>query len=101
MNKSKSNHPLLTLGESDKFYLALSQVDDVTFSYILALLLKQNKSGQIIMVPRIEVMTFANKERATIYYNTLEQIMLLQHSRLPHIAQGFEKEVANFLENTR
>lgn len=101
MNKLNSRHPLLTLGESDKFYLALTQVDDVTFSYIHALLLKQNKSGQFVMAPRIEVMTFADKERATIYYSTLEQIMLMQHNRMPHIPQHFEKEVVRFLANTR
>ncbi len=28
MNKTKSKHPLLTLDEKDKFYLALSQTND-------------------------------------------------------------------------
>lgn len=101
MNKTKSKHPLLTLGEKDKFYLALSQVDEATFSYIYALILKQKKTGHIIAVPTCEVMTFDSRDKATLYYNTLEKIMLYQHNKWSELAASFNKEVAKFYEHTK
>ncbi len=101
MNKSKSAHPLLTLGEKDKFYLALTRVNDATMSYIHALLLKKNRAGAYLMNPRFEVMAFDSRDKATTYCCTLEQIMLYQHNTMPHIVEAFEKEIAKFYEHTK
>ena len=101
MNKTKSKHPLLTLGEKDKFYLALSQVDEGTFSYIYALLLKQSKTGLITLAPKCEVMTFDDKNKATLYFNTLEKLMLYQHNKMPDLVASFDKVVEKFYEHTK
>lgn len=101
MNRNKSKHPLLTLGEKGKFYLALSQTDDGTFAYIYALLLKQNKAGQIIGNPKCEVMTFDNQDSATLYFGTLEKLMLYQHNRFPNIVSHFNDTIEKFYEHTK
>ena len=101
MNKTKSKQPLLTLGERDKFYLALSQIDEGTFSYIYALLLKQNRAGQITLVPKCEVMTFDDKSKATVYFNTLEKLMQYQHNKMSHFVNSFNKEIEAFYEHIR
>ncbi len=101
MNKTKSKHPLLTLGENDKFYLALSQIDEGTFSYVYALLLKQNRAGQFIMSPKCEVMTFDDKSKATLYFNTLEKLMLYQHNKMSVFVAGFDKAIEEFYEHTK
>lgn len=101
MNKTKSKHPLLTLGEKDKFYLALSQTNDGAFSYIYALLLQQNKAGQIIAIPKCEVMTFDSKNNATLYFNTLEKLMLYQHNKFPDLVSNFNDAVEKFYERMK
>lgn len=101
MNKTESKHPLLTLGEKENFYLALSQVDEETFSYIYALLLKQNKAGQIILAPQCTVMTFNSKDNATLYFNTLDKLMQYQHNTRPNIVASFERVIEEFYEHTK
>ncbi len=101
MSNTKSKHPLLTLGEKDKFYLALSQADEGTFSYIYALLLKQNRFGQIIAIPTCEVMTFDSKSKATLYFNTLEKLMLYQHNKFPDLVSRFNDTIEKFYERTK
>lgn len=101
MNKTKSKHPLLTLGEKDKFYLALSQEDDGKFAYIYALLLKQDRAGRFVAIPKCEVMTFDDKSKATLYFNTLEKLMLYQHNKKPDLVASFNGVVEKFYEHTK